>query len=176
MRARSVWRIHRFSKAAATGSGGSSPRWATNHGAVKRTAQIGYRRRAAWAAFPEQEQGKATLTEHDVVHLVPDEEGAYRIGVPTGSRTYELHGLPLGEEGVLAFQTFLDAADDATGPLPFGEVGTRALPYESYAKILTPSLITSFGASVTSGVLAEGGYLQLSGDRRSVRQHVAGGL
>ncbi|WP_437996746.1 SpvB/TcaC N-terminal domain-containing protein [Sorangium sp. So ce185] len=166
-----------------------------NHGAVKRTAQIGYRRQAAWAAFPEQEEGKATLTEHDAVHLVPDEEGAYRIGVPIGSRTYELHGLPLGEEGVLAFQTVFDAADEATdlaydgtpsgsfekrllqhtrtrywsddlaGPLPFGEVGTRALPYESYAKILTPSLITSvFGASVTSGVLAEGGYLQLSGD------------
>ncbi|KYF96755.1 hypothetical protein BE20_04240 [Sorangium cellulosum] len=55
-----------------------------------------------------------TLTENDVVHLVPDEEGAYRIGVPTGSRTYELHGLPLGEEGVLAFQTVLDAADEAT--------------------------------------------------------------
>ncbi|AUX35897.1 MULTISPECIES: SpvB/TcaC N-terminal domain-containing protein [Sorangium] len=166
-----------------------------NHGAVKRTAQIGYRRRAAWAEFPEQEQGKAALTEHDVVHLVPDEEGAYRIGVPTGSRTYELHGLPLGEEGVLAFQDVLDAADgaadlaydgtpsggfekrllqhtrtrywsdDLMDPLPFGEIGSRALPYESYAKILTPSLITSvFGASVTSGVLAEGGYLQLSGD------------
>ncbi|AUX35470.1 MULTISPECIES: SpvB/TcaC N-terminal domain-containing protein [Sorangium] len=166
-----------------------------NHGAVKRTAQIGYRRRAAWAEFPEQEEGKATLTEHDVVHLIPEEDGAYRIGVPTGSRTYELHGVPLGSDGVLAFQDVLDAADgaadlaydgtpsggfekrllqhtrtrywsdDLTGPLPFGEIGSRALPYESYAKILTPSLITSvFGASITSGVLAEGGYLQLSGD------------
>ncbi|WP_437597398.1 SpvB/TcaC N-terminal domain-containing protein [Sorangium sp. So ce590] len=165
------------------------------HGAVKRTAQIGYRRRAAWAEFPEQEQGKATLTEHEVVHLIPDEEGAYRIGVPTGSRTYELHGLPLGSEAVLAFQTVLDAADEAmdlaydgtpsgsfekrllqhtrarywsddlTGPLPFGEVGSRALPYESFAKILTPSLITSvFGSRVTSGMLEEGGYVQLSGD------------
>ncbi|WP_437776712.1 SpvB/TcaC N-terminal domain-containing protein [Sorangium sp. So ce1097] len=166
-----------------------------NHGAIKRTAQIGYRRRAAWAAFPEQEQGKAMLTEHDVVHLIPDEEGAYRIGVPIESLTYELHGLPLGSDGVLAFQDVLDAADgaadlaydgtpsggfekrllqhtrtrywsdDLTGPLPFGEVEGRALTYESYAKVLTPSLITSvFGANVTSGVLAEGGYLQLSGD------------
>ncbi|WP_438021585.1 toxin TcdB middle/C-terminal domain-containing protein [Sorangium sp. So ce315] len=169
-----------------------------NHGAVKRTAQIGYCRRAAWAEFPEQEQGNATLMEHDVVHLIPGEEGAYRIGIPIESWTYELYGLPLGSDGVLAFQTVLDAADaaelaptlaydgtpsrgfqmrllqqarttfwrdDLTGPLPFGEVGGRALAYESYAKILTPSLITSvFGASVTSGVLAEGGYVQLSGD------------
>ncbi|XYH99955.1 RHS repeat-associated core domain-containing protein [Sorangium sp. So ce1128] len=165
------------------------------HGAVKRTAQIGYRRRAAWTAFPEQAEGKATLTEHEVVHLIPAEEGAYRIGVPTETRTYELHGLPLGEEGVLAFQAVLDAADaatylgydgtpsgsfqkrllqhartrywsdDLTGPLPFGEVGGWALVHESFAKVLTPSLITSvFGARVTSGVLAEGGYLQLSGD------------
>ncbi|HTN87933.1 MAG TPA: SpvB/TcaC N-terminal domain-containing protein [Sorangium sp.] len=166
-----------------------------DHGAVKRTAQIGYRRRAAWAAFPEQAEGKATLTEHDVVHLIPGQEGAYRIGVPIESRTYELHGLPLGSEGVLAFQAVLDAADvathlehdgtpdgssqkrllqqarttywsdDLTGPLPFGEVGSRALPYESLAKVLTPSLIASvFGTRVTSGMLAEGGYLQLSGD------------
>ncbi|XXT18155.1 SpvB/TcaC N-terminal domain-containing protein [Sorangium sp. So ce429] len=166
-----------------------------DHGAVRRSAQIGYRRRAAWAAFPEQEQGKATLTEHEVVHLTPDEEGAYRIAVPTETRTYELHGLPLGSEGVLAFDSVLDAADEATylaydgtpsgpfekrllqhartrywsddltGPLPFGEVGSRALVHESFAKVLTPSLITSvFGTRVTSGVLAEGGYLQLPDD------------
>ncbi|WP_437913154.1 SpvB/TcaC N-terminal domain-containing protein [Sorangium sp. So ce302] len=166
-----------------------------DYGAVKRTAQIGYRRRAAGTAFPEQGQGKATLTENDVEHLIPDEEGAYRIGVPTATRTYELHGLPLGSEGVLGFQAVLDAADgathldydgtpsgsfqkrllqhartrywsdDVTAPLPFGEVGSRALPYETFAKILTPSLITSvFGSRVTSGMLEEGGYLQLSGD------------
>ncbi|WP_437793358.1 SpvB/TcaC N-terminal domain-containing protein [Sorangium sp. So ce693] len=166
-----------------------------DYGAVLRAAQIGYRRRAAWAEFPEQEQGKATLTENMVKHLVPDEEGAYRIGVPTETRTYELHGLPLGAEGVLGFQAVFDAADgathldydgapgglfqkrllqharttywsdDLTGPLPFGEVGSRALVYESFAKVLTPSLITSvFGTRVTSGMLAEGGYVQLSGD------------
>ncbi|XYH99958.1 SpvB/TcaC N-terminal domain-containing protein [Sorangium sp. So ce1128] len=166
-----------------------------NHGAVKRTAQIGYRRRAAWAEFPEQEEGKATLTENDVVHQIPDEEGAYRIGVPIESLTYELYGLPLGSDGVLAFQDVLDAADgaadlaydgtpsggfekrllqhtrtrywsdDLTGPLPFGEVGSRALPYDSLAKVLTPSLITSvFGSRVTSGMLEEGGYLQLPDD------------
>ncbi|XXT35724.1 toxin TcdB middle/C-terminal domain-containing protein [Sorangium sp. So ce448] len=166
-----------------------------NYGAVLRAAQIGYRRRAAWTAFAEQGEGKATLTENDVKHLVPDEEGAYRIGVPTATRTYELHGLPLGAEGVLTFQAVLDAADgathldydgtpggsfqkrllqhmrmrywsdDLTGPLPFGEVGGRALVYESFAKVLTPSLITSvFGTRVTSGMLAEGGYLQLPDD------------
>ncbi|WP_437793355.1 toxin TcdB middle/C-terminal domain-containing protein [Sorangium sp. So ce693] len=169
-----------------------------DYGVVMQAAQIGYRRRAAVTVFPEQEQGKATLTENKVKHLVPDEEGAYRIGVPTETRTYELHGLPLGAEGVLGFQAVFDAAaaaedvptlayegtpsggfqkrllqharttywsDDLTGPLPFGEVGSRALPYESFAKILTPSLITSvFGTRVTSGVLAEGGYLQLPDD------------
>ncbi|WP_437597396.1 toxin TcdB middle/N-terminal domain-containing protein [Sorangium sp. So ce590] len=165
------------------------------HGVVKRSAQIGYRRRAAWTAFPEQAEGKATLTEHEVVHLIPDQEGAYRIGVPTETRTYELHGLPLGQEGVLAFQVVLDAADaaahldydgtpdgssqkrllqharttywrdDLTGPLPFGEIGGRALVHESFAKVLTPSLITSvFGTRVTSAMLAEGGYLQLPDD------------
>ncbi|WP_437710025.1 SpvB/TcaC N-terminal domain-containing protein [Sorangium sp. So ce448] len=169
-----------------------------NYGAVLRAAQIGYRRRAAWTAFAEQGQGKATLTENKVKHLVPDEEGAYRIGVPTETRTYELHGLPLGSEAVLGFQAVFDAAaaaedvptlaydgtpsggfqkrllqhartrywrDDLTAPLPFGEVGGRALVYESFAKVLTPSLITSvFGTRVTSGMLAEGGYLQLPDD------------
>ena len=169
-----------------------------DYGVVMQAAQIGYRRRAAGTAFAEQGQGKATLTENDVEHLIPDEEGAYRIGVPTETRTYELHGLPLGSEGVLAFQAVLDAAaaaedvptltydgtpsggfqkrllqhartrywsDDLTGPLPFSEVGSRALPYDRLAKIVTPSLITSvFGSRVTSGMLAEGGYLQLSDD------------
>ncbi|CAN98730.1 Rhs family protein [Sorangium cellulosum So ce56] len=169
-----------------------------DYGAVLRAAQIGYRRRSAWAEFPEQGQGKATLTENMVKHLVPDEEGAYRIGVPTETRTYELHGLPLGSEGVLGFQAVFDAAaaaenvptlaydgtpsggfqkrllqhtrtrywsDDLTGPLPFGEVGGRALVHESLAKVLTPSLITSvFGTRVTSSMLAEGGYLQLPDD------------
>ncbi|WP_437912411.1 toxin TcdB middle/N-terminal domain-containing protein [Sorangium sp. So ce302] len=169
-----------------------------DYGVVMRTAQIGYRRRAAVTVFPEQGQGKATLTENKVKHLVPDEEGAYRIGVPTETRTYELHGLPLGSEGVLGFQAVFDAAaaaedvptlaydgtpsggfqkrllqharttywsDDLTAPLPFGEVGGRALVYESFAKVLTPSLITSvFGTRVTSGMLAEGGYLQLPDD------------
>ncbi|XXY21866.1 SpvB/TcaC N-terminal domain-containing protein [Sorangium sp. So ce216] len=165
------------------------------HGAVKRTAQIGYRRRAAWAAYPEQEQGKAALTEREVAHLVPSEGGAYRLGVPLESRTYELHGLPLGAEGVLSFEAVLAAADAATelaydgtpggsfqkrllqqarttywrddlaGPLPFGQVEGRALAHEGFAKVLTPSLLTSvFGARVTSAMLAEGGYVQLSGD------------
>ncbi|WP_437589011.1 SpvB/TcaC N-terminal domain-containing protein [Sorangium sp. So ce1000] len=165
------------------------------HGAVKRVAQIGVRRRVARTAFPEQAEGKAILTEHKVAHLIPSGDGAYRIGVPLESATYELHGLPLDEEGVLPFGTVLDAADaaeklaydaapdgspqkrllqhartrywsdDLTGPLPFGEVEGRALVYESFAKVLTPSLITSvFGSRVTSGMLAEGGYVQLSGD------------
>ena len=56
-------------------------------------------------------------------------------------------------------------SDELTGPLPFGEVEGRALVYESFAKVLTPSLITSvFGTRVTGGVLAEGGYLQLPDD------------
>ncbi|WP_437649290.1 SpvB/TcaC N-terminal domain-containing protein [Sorangium sp. So ce362] len=164
-------------------------------GVVKRSAQIGYRRRVAKTAFLDQAQGKATLTEHEVAHLIPSGDGAYRIGVPLESRTYELHGLPLGEEGVLPFGTVLHAADaaavlaydgtpdgssqkrllqhtrtrywrdDLSGPLPFGEVGGRALVHESFAKVLTPSLLASvFGARVTSAVLAEGGYLQLDGD------------
>ncbi|WP_437580754.1 SpvB/TcaC N-terminal domain-containing protein [Sorangium sp. So ce887] len=166
-----------------------------DHGAVKRAAQIGYRRRAAGSAFPEQVQGKAVLTEREVAHLVPSEGGAHRIGVLLESRTYELHGLPLGEEGVLSFEAVLAAAsaatqlaydgtpdgsfqkrllqqarttywrDDLAGPLPFGQVEGRALAHESFAKVLTPSLLTSvFGTRVTNAMLAEGGYVQLSGD------------
>jgi RHS repeat-associated protein len=56
--------------------------------------------------------------------------------------------------------------NDLSAPLPFGQVESRASPYESYSLALTPGLLTQlFGARVTNTLLAdEGRYVHSEGD------------
>jgi RHS repeat-associated protein len=60
-------------------------------GTVTKSAHVGYRRRQSTAGS-EQGTTHVVYTEHDVVNLTTA-DGAYRLGVPIESRTFELTGL-----------------------------------------------------------------------------------
>ncbi|MCR9166574.1 MAG: hypothetical protein NXI35_38270 [bacterium] len=115
--------------------------------------------------------------------IVVDEPDAYRAGVPSGSSSYELHGLSVSANArvrIDALRTALDAApevpnettpagsalrllsrseatyyaDDLSGPLPVGACGVRALPYESRSAVLTEGQRASvFGADVDASLM-----------------------
>src|SRR5580704_8018769 len=165
-------------------------------GTARRSAAVGYPRRAAHTAFDEQKKGAITLTEVDVFHHAPEmASGWYRAGVPLGTRTYELTGLAPAAGALLTFDAMLAAAngaaaipyeavpdgsvqkrllsearsiysrDDLTGPLPFGQVESLALPWQGYAKAFTPALLASaLGGRATDLILGEGGYVKVDGD------------
>jgi RHS repeat-associated protein len=166
------------------------------YGTVRRSAAIGYPRRAAHAILDEQRRLAITLTESDVLHHGPvAAPGWYRLGVPLAARSYELTGVVIASEAPLPFTAVLAAADAATaipyeaipdgsiqkrllsetrslyarddlsGPLPFGAVESRALPWQGYAKAFTPALVADvFQGRVTDAILIEGGYCQLTGE------------
>ena len=143
------------------------------YGVTTKSAAVGYPRRTAFAAHPEQQAATITLNEVDVVHHAPAQAGWYRIAVPIETRSYELCGLAPVGEALLAFDAVLAAAtsavampyeavpdgssqkrllaqsrtlyakDDRTGPLALGEVEPLALPWQSFAKAFTPALLTS---------------------------------
>jgi RHS repeat-associated protein len=165
------------------------------YGVTTKSAAVGYPRRAPFAAHPEQQAGAITLSEVDVVHHVPEQAGWYRIGVPIETRSYELRGLAPVGDALLAFDAVLAAAtsaveiayeavpdgssqkrllaqsrilyakDDRTGPLAVGEVESLALPWQSFAKGFTPTLLTSaLGGRATDAILTEGGYVRFLPD------------
>lgn len=142
-------------------------------GNVRRSAHVGYPRRAGGPpGDTEQQRRWITVEEHEFANR-PAEADWYRVGVPTGSRTWELTGLPAGAG--LVDRAALDAAflgapetpyeqpgtgavvqrrlveaerrlyyrDDLAGALALGTIDSRALPFESYRLALTPGLVTN---------------------------------
>ncbi len=58
---------------------------------------------------------------------------------------------------LLSQSSTLYAKDDRTGPLPFGQIESLALPWQSYAKAFTPALLASaLGGRATDAILTEG--------------------
>ncbi|MEM6293988.1 MAG: SpvB/TcaC N-terminal domain-containing protein [Myxococcota bacterium] len=160
------------------------------YGNVTRSAQIGYPARNP--EIPEQDESAVVVSESDFIVL--DEPDAYRTGVPQGASSYELHGFAVAsntrvqiEELVADLEAAPEApneaqptllsrrmlsrseatyyADDLSGPLPLGQCGVRALPYESRAAVLTEGQRASvFGTDVDAALLeTEGGYVQADG-------------
>jgi RHS repeat-associated protein len=143
-----------------------------DYGTVRRSAAIGYPRRAGLAAYPEQQKGAVTLTEVEVFHHAAAQGGWHRLGVPIETRSYALTGLVPREDAILSFEAVHAAAsgamvipyeatadgslqkrllsqvrqrywqDDLSGPLDFGAVESLALPYQTYTKAFTPALLT----------------------------------
>ena len=166
------------------------------YGAARRSAAVGYPRRAAKVVYDEQKKVTLTLTEADVVHHAPEmASGWYRLGMPIEGRAYELTGLLPATDVLFSFNAVLAAADsavvipheampdgslqkrilsqsrtlyernDLTGPLPFGQVESLALPYQSHAKAFTPALLASaLGGRATDAILTEGGYVRFLPD------------
>ena len=126
--------------------------------------------------------------------IVVDEPDAYRTGVPFESSSHELHGFgvvsntrvlidelreelnaapevpneaqPAGQARRLLSRTqAVYYTDDLSGPLPLGQCGVRALPYESRAAVLSEGQRAAvFGTDVDAALLeGEGGYLQADG-------------
>jgi RHS repeat-associated protein len=164
---------------------------ADEFGAIRKSASIAYRRRGT-PPFPEQERTWVTYTETDVIHRA-DETGWYRIGVPSEVRTYEIE-LTVAAGGRLTTDAFLKLLptltqipfeappapltmrlvnhvrhlylkDDLSGPLPLGQVESRALPYESYRLAFTLGLLGEvYEGRVTSEMLVgEGAYAPQDG-------------
>ena len=128
-------------------------------------------------------------------HAPLEQAGWYRIGVPLETRSYELTGLAPAADALLSFDAVLAAAngaaaipyeaapdgsvqkrllaqarsiysrDNLSGPLPFGQVESLALPWNGYAKAFTPALLANvLQGRATDAILAEGGYTKLDGD------------
>jgi RHS repeat-associated protein len=91
------------------------------YGAVRRSAAVGYPRRAAKVVYDEQKKVTITLTEADVVHHAPEMvSGWYRVGVPIEARAYELTGLLPATDALFSFDAVYAAA-----------TGAAAIPYEA---------------------------------------------
>jgi RHS repeat-associated protein len=159
-------------------------------GNVLRSAAVAYPRRTP--LHPEQARLWATITEATFASPA-GEEGAYRVGVPLTAATSELTGLPVGhaftveamrgliasaaeipfegtpsgavERRALSRSRTLYYRDDLSGPLPPGHVGTRALPYETYAQAFTPGLLARvYGNGVDAALLSsEARYVEHGG-------------
>ncbi len=123
-----------------------------------------------------------------------EEANVYQAPLPAEARTYELTGLsPAGKRFTFAevlrdisevseipYEATPDGTkqkrliehvrtlyrkNDLSGALPFGEVESLALPYESYQLALTPELINQvYENRVTETMLNEGGYIHSEGD------------
>jgi RHS repeat-associated protein len=159
-------------------------------GNVLRSAALAYPRRKPF--HPEQERLFATLSDATFLNRA-DEESWYRIGVPIGSATSELTGLPQGriftvealrgliteareipfeatasgtlERRLLARRRALYYRDNLSGALPLGQVESRALPYETYQQAFTPGLLArTYGDDIDDALMAsEGRYLSEDG-------------
>jgi RHS repeat-associated protein len=96
-------------------------------GTVRRSAAIGYPRRAAHAAFDEQKKTLVTLSETDVAHHAPvGEPSWYRIGVPIEARSYELCGLTPKQDALFSFDAVLEATTAAV-PIAYEAVANGTL-------------------------------------------------
>jgi RHS repeat-associated protein len=66
---------------------------------------------------------------------------------------------------IIARQRVVYRSDDLTALLPAGQLQSRALAGQTYQAALTPGLLSAiFGNLVTAATLAEGGYVQLTGE------------
>ncbi|HEY9814848.1 MAG TPA: hypothetical protein V6D20_03445, partial [Candidatus Obscuribacterales bacterium] len=142
-----------------------------------------------------QGQTLITYSEVDVIHR-PNELTFYRIGLPFEARAYEITGRqgsedsPFTVEGLL---TAIQGADEIAyevqptdglvqkrlverdriqylsnnqDPLPFGEVESLALPYQTYRLAFTRELIQRvYGDRVNDDLLREGRYEQIEGEQ-----------
>jgi RHS repeat-associated protein len=161
-------------------------------GNVTRSAAIGYPRRTP--AEPEQARLWATVTQHTFANR-PHESGWYRVGVPVETLVSELTGLAAPALGILSADEVRAKAasvpevpyevpamgggqrrvierdrqlyyrDDLSGPLPLGQVESRALAFETYRQVFTPGLLANaYGTRVTDAILqGEGRYVRQDG-------------
>ncbi len=163
------------------------------YGVTTRSATLGYPRRVP--QHPEQGQSAVLVTEVDVVHR--DGEDGFLLGVPVEQRAQSLQGLVLDPDAPVSAQelrALLQGAamlpyeadrslpglrglsrrqalywDDAiVGPLPHGDVGTRALLHSQRVERFSDALAQSvFGGvlddEALSDVLVEGRYDQVGG-------------
>jgi RHS repeat-associated protein len=160
------------------------------YGHVLRSATVGYPRRApAGPAAAEQARAWITVAESTVANRegesgrrigVPVATTTYEVtGIAVAASApltaaavrehlrgaieipYEAEPIP-GRVRTRAVQRTrtLYWADDLAGPLPLGEPGTRALPYETLTAAFSPALAAAvFGEAASDAVLRdEGGY------------------
>jgi RHS repeat-associated protein len=121
------------------------------YGAARRSAAVGYPRRAANVAYDEQKKVTITLSETDVVHHAPDLASSwYRVGVPIEARSYELAGLLPATDGLLSFDAVLAAASGAAA-IPY-----EAVPDGSLQKRLLSQSRTLFANDARTGPLPLG--------------------
>jgi len=156
------------------------------YGNVTRSAQVSYPARNP--EIPEQSESAVVVSEASFIAV--DDPDVLRAGVPRSSSSYELHGFAVASNSrvlIDALRSELDDApevanevspagsarrllsrsralyyrDDLSGPLPLGECGTRALPYESRSAVLTEGQRAAvFGTEVDASLLElEGGYV-----------------
>ncbi|EYF04841.1 Hypothetical protein CAP_3867 [Chondromyces apiculatus DSM 436] len=92
------------------------------YGVATKSVAVAYPRRHGTSAVAAQNALHVTLTEVEVVHLAGAAEG-YRLGIPTATRTYELHGLTAPAR-VYAFEEMAAAVAEASGK--------AARPYEDW--------------------------------------------
>lgn len=161
-------------------------------GNITQSAAVGYPRRAG--GEPEQQRLWVTHTARLFANS-PNEADWYRVGVPLETTSSELTGLVVPAQGVLTAELLKAKAASATPiayeiqptagaeerrvvermrtryysdnlvPLPFGQVESRALPFESYRQAFTPGLLTQeYGARVSTAMVTdEGRYVQEDG-------------
>lgn len=91
-------------------------------GSVTRAAHLGYPRRVP--AEPEQGRFWITVRENDFANR-PAEASWYRVGVPTGTRTWELTGLAVPAAGLID-RAVLDAAFGGAAEIPYEQPGDGA--------------------------------------------------
>jgi RHS repeat-associated protein len=158
-------------------------------GYVTKSAAVGYGHPTS-APYDEQERTWVTLTEQEFFHGL-DELTWYRHGVPLAQKAWEAEpgltkagaiytlaealaafgdtpidydeDLSASERRLLSWTRERYWEDDLTGPLAFGAVEPRALPYQSYAKALTADMLsTTLEGEVSSTVVTtKGGYEDL---------------
>jgi len=157
-------------------------------GNVTQSAAVGYPRRAGGER--EQQRLWLTHTTRSFANR-PNEADWYRVGVPLETTTSELTGLVAPAQGVFTAEFLKAKAASSTPieyevpptagaeerrvverarnryysdnlvPLPFGQVESRALPFESYRQAFTRGLLTQeYGARVSAAmVTSEGRYV-----------------
>ncbi len=159
------------------------------------TAEAGVvypRRTPQVPAVDEQSLTRILYTTHQLSNH--EDTDWRRIGIPTGSRRYELHRPPIGgrpftiqelrdsfagaddvddppapnvtAKRLLAANRALFWNDDVTGTLPLGDPGRRALIRETYRATFTPAIVAAvYGARVNDALLEnDGGYMKWQGD------------
>ncbi|HET6991858.1 MAG TPA: toxin TcdB middle/C-terminal domain-containing protein, partial [Bacteroidia bacterium] len=156
-------------------------------GHVTQSIAISYPRRKP--EFDEQSSLLAILKNEKVVNVI-DQQDWYRLGVPYQSEEWEVSGFSFSGKllDVTTIKTLLAKAitifyenkptsgvatkrevseqcvyfynETLNDRLPFGELSFHALPYDTYHKSLTPSLIEKiYGSRLNESLLKETGYV-----------------